>query len=150
MVVSTMLGAVVATGGSPESVTVPTSTVTVDERVEPSSATWPVTVRREWRECEPQPSTGSHSRRSRLIARGYAAPPDAVPESTPRDAADKEFIDVDPDTGIRDLHIPTTLMRSFGHADCGVYAQVIEAGDIAVGDAISEAEDLFSRRPSDT
>jgi uncharacterized protein YcbX len=56
--------------------------------------------------------------------------------------------DVDPDTGIRDLHIPTTLMRSFGHADCGIYAQVIEAGDIAVGDAIGAAEDLFSRRPS--
>jgi uncharacterized protein YcbX len=46
--------------------------------------------------------------------------------------------DVDPDTGIRDLHIPTTLMRSFGHADCGVYAQVIGAGEIAVGDLMRE------------
>ena len=41
---------------------------------------------------------------------------------------------VDPDTGIRDLSIPDTLMRSFGHADCGVYGEVVEAGDIAPGD----------------
>ena len=41
---------------------------------------------------------------------------------------------VDPDTGTRDLSIPDTLMRSFGHADCGVYAEVVEAGDIALGD----------------
>ena len=45
--------------------------------------------------------------------------------------------EVDPDTGIRDLSIPHTLMQSFGHADCGVYAEVIAGGDIAVGDAIS-------------
>jgi len=46
--------------------------------------------------------------------------------------------DVDPDTGIRDLNIPRTLMQSFGHTDCGVYAEVMAAGDIAVGDAINE------------
>ena len=28
-----------------------------------------------------------------------------------------------------------TLMKTFGHADCGVYAEVIEAGPIAVGEA---------------
>jgi len=44
--------------------------------------------------------------------------------------------DADPDTGIRDLSIPDTLMRSFGHADCGVYAEVIEAGEVAVGDEL--------------
>jgi uncharacterized protein YcbX len=44
---------------------------------------------------------------------------------------------VDPDTGIRDLAIPAALMRTFDHADCGIYAQVIAAGDIAPGDAIS-------------
>ena len=44
---------------------------------------------------------------------------------------------VDPDTGIRDLSIPETLMRGFGHADCGVYAEVTEAGEIAVGDELS-------------
>jgi uncharacterized protein YcbX len=44
---------------------------------------------------------------------------------------------VDPDTGIRDLSIPETLMRSFGHADCGVYGEVVEGGEIAVGDELS-------------
>lgn len=44
---------------------------------------------------------------------------------------------VDPDTGIRDLSIPQTLMQSFGHADCGVYGEVVEAGEIAVGDELS-------------
>jgi hypothetical protein len=44
--------------------------------------------------------------------------------------------EVDPDTGIRDLPIPRTLMDNFGHADCGIYAEVIAGGDIAAGDAI--------------
>ena len=43
---------------------------------------------------------------------------------------------VDPDTGARDLSIPETLLRSFGHADCGVYAEVVNAGEIAVGDEL--------------
>lgn len=43
---------------------------------------------------------------------------------------------VDPDTGARDLSIPETLLRSFGHGDCGVYAEVINAGEIAVGDRL--------------
>jgi uncharacterized protein YcbX len=43
---------------------------------------------------------------------------------------------VDPATGIRDLAIPDTLMKNFGHADCGVYAEVVGAGDIAVGDPL--------------
>jgi uncharacterized protein YcbX len=43
---------------------------------------------------------------------------------------------VDPDTGARDLAIPETLLRSFGHADCGVYAEVIEAGEITAGDEL--------------
>jgi uncharacterized protein YcbX len=44
--------------------------------------------------------------------------------------------DVDPDTGMRDLLIPKTLMQGFGHADCGIYGEVVEAGDIAVGDEL--------------
>jgi uncharacterized protein YcbX len=44
---------------------------------------------------------------------------------------------VDPATGIRDLAIPDTLLRSFGHADCGVYGEVVEAGEIAVGDKLN-------------
>jgi uncharacterized protein YcbX len=47
--------------------------------------------------------------------------------------------EVDPDTGIRDLPVPRTLRNHFGHVDCGVYAEVIEPGDIAVGDAIISA-----------
>jgi uncharacterized protein YcbX len=45
---------------------------------------------------------------------------------------------VDPDTGMRDLSIPETLMRSLGHADCGVYGEVVDAGEIAVGDQLRE------------
>jgi uncharacterized protein YcbX len=44
--------------------------------------------------------------------------------------------DVDPDTGVRDLSIPPTLMRTFGHTDFGVYGEVVTEGDIAVGDAV--------------
>jgi len=45
--------------------------------------------------------------------------------------------EVDPDTGIRDLTIPRTLMDNFGHADCGVYAEVASGGEISIGDAAS-------------
>jgi uncharacterized protein len=44
---------------------------------------------------------------------------------------------VEPGTGTRDLAIPETLMRSFGHGDCGVYGEVVGAGPIMVGDAVS-------------
>ena len=44
--------------------------------------------------------------------------------------------EVDPDTGIRDVAVPRTLMDNFGHADCGIYAEVIAGGDVAAGDAI--------------
>jgi MOSC domain-containing protein len=47
---------------------------------------------------------------------------------------------VDPQTGIRDLTIPQTLMQNFDHMDCGVYAEVIGAGEIAAGDTINEAD----------
>ncbi len=45
---------------------------------------------------------------------------------------------VDPTSGARDLNIPKTLQQSFGHADCGIYAEVIAAGDIAIGDALTD------------
>jgi uncharacterized protein len=45
---------------------------------------------------------------------------------------------VDPDTGFRDLAIPDTLMRTFGHADCGVYGEVVKEGEIAAGDTLRE------------
>jgi uncharacterized protein YcbX len=44
---------------------------------------------------------------------------------------------VDPVTGARDLEIPATLMRTFGHADCGIYAEVLTPGTIAAGDRLS-------------
>ncbi len=40
---------------------------------------------------------------------------------------------VDPATGLRDLEIPRTLLRHLGHADCGIYAEVIDGGEIAPG-----------------
>ncbi len=43
---------------------------------------------------------------------------------------------VDPLTGIRDLNIPKALMRGLGHGDCGIYAEVTAAGEIAAGDEI--------------
>jgi hypothetical protein len=45
--------------------------------------------------------------------------------------------EVDPDTGIRDLAIPRTLLKAFGHNDCGVYGEVTEGGQIAVGDRVT-------------
>jgi uncharacterized protein YcbX len=45
--------------------------------------------------------------------------------------------DVDPDTGSRDLSIPETLLRTWDHADCGIYAEVIADGEIAVGEAVT-------------
>jgi uncharacterized protein len=46
--------------------------------------------------------------------------------------------EVDPETGIRDLAIPRTLMDNFGHADCGIYGEVIAGGDVAIDDPINE------------
>jgi uncharacterized protein YcbX len=48
--------------------------------------------------------------------------------------------EVDPDTGIRDLPIPRTLMDAFGHADCGVYAEVVTGGEVAAGDTLSPCD----------
>jgi uncharacterized protein YcbX len=45
-------------------------------------------------------------------------------------------VNVDPESAARDLSIPHTLMRRLGHADCGVYAEVIAGGSIAVGDTM--------------
>ncbi|WP_284423917.1 MULTISPECIES: MOSC domain-containing protein [unclassified Bradyrhizobium] len=56
-----------------------------------------------------------------------------VVKTTTRCAA----VNVDPDTAARDLDIPPALMRHRGNNECGIYAEVIEAGDIAIGDAIA-------------
>ncbi len=44
---------------------------------------------------------------------------------------------VDPVTAARDLEIPQTLQQNFGHGDCGIYAEVTDDGEIAIGDAIA-------------
>ena len=50
-------------------------------------------------------------------------------------------VNVDPDTAQRDLAIPPALQRRLGHADCGIYAEVITGGTIGAGDTIA-AEQL--------
>jgi uncharacterized protein YcbX len=44
---------------------------------------------------------------------------------------------VDPETGARDLKIPSFLSRNLGHTDFGVYARVIEAGELRISDLVS-------------
>ena len=46
---------------------------------------------------------------------------------------------VNPATGDRDLNIPKALITGFGHADCGIYAEVLAGGRIAEGDAVAVA-----------
>lgn len=43
---------------------------------------------------------------------------------------------VDPETAARDLDIPRTLMRTLGHCDCGVYAEVVAGGTVRINDKI--------------
>ena len=49
-------------------------------------------------------------------------------------------VNVDPELAVRDMEIPNTLMRRFGHNECGIYAEVIEGGEISVGDQIAVAQ----------
>ncbi len=46
-------------------------------------------------------------------------------------------VNVDPDTAVRDLEIPSTLQRRLGHADCGIYAEVIAGGTLRLGDEVA-------------
>ena len=43
---------------------------------------------------------------------------------------------VDPATGIRDLQIPKSLMEAYGHFDCGIYAEVLSGGSLALDDSL--------------
>jgi uncharacterized protein YcbX len=45
--------------------------------------------------------------------------------------------DVDPETGARDMAIPATLARTWGHQDFGIYAKVVVGGVIAAGAAVA-------------
>ncbi|HEV7878474.1 MOSC domain-containing protein [Bradyrhizobium sp.] len=49
-------------------------------------------------------------------------------------------INVDPDTAARDLNILHALMQRFGSADCGVYAEVTAAGEVAERDTVTAEE----------
>ena len=40
-------------------------------------------------------------------------------------------------TGQKDHPTPQTLMKNYGHADCGIYLRVVNDGVIRVGDAVS-------------
>lgn len=44
---------------------------------------------------------------------------------------------VDPQTGTRDMDIPAVLQREWGHIDFGVYAEVMSAGRLSVGDPLT-------------
>ena len=48
-------------------------------------------------------------------------------------------IDVDPLTATRDTHLPRVLSRNFGHPDLGIYLEVLEDGQIDVGDEATPA-----------
>lgn len=41
---------------------------------------------------------------------------------------------VEPGTGARDMDLVQTLRKRFGHIDCGVYAKVLEGGEVKIGD----------------
>jgi hypothetical protein len=47
--------------------------------------------------------------------------------------------EVNPDTATRDLEIVKTLMRRWGHNIMGIYAEVVDGGDLAIGDPIRMA-----------
>lgn len=43
---------------------------------------------------------------------------------------------VDPETAERDMALPETLLRAYGHRDFGVYAMVSKGGTVKTGDAL--------------
>jgi uncharacterized protein YcbX len=47
-----------------------------------------------------------------------------------------EATNVNPATAKRDTTIPSTLLRDYGHNNVGLYAEVLEAGEIKPGDKI--------------
>jgi uncharacterized protein YcbX len=44
---------------------------------------------------------------------------------------------VDPQTGARDMGLPTLLQRTWGHGDFGIYAKIDGGGTLTVGDAVA-------------
>ena len=54
---------------------------------------------------------------------------------------------VDPQTAMRDLDIPRTLMERLGHMDCGVYAEVVTGGTLEEGDSFAPAKPVQASLP---
>jgi uncharacterized protein len=52
---------------------------------------------------------------------------------------------VNPATAARDLDIPAALDRNFGHINMGIYAEVLSAGEIAIGDMLLAPPDNLGR-----
>ncbi|WP_439574241.1 MOSC domain-containing protein [Phreatobacter sp.] len=48
---------------------------------------------------------------------------------------------VNPRSAVRDLMIPAVLMRTYGHADCGIYCAVAQGGRVATGDGLTVEEE---------
>lgn len=46
---------------------------------------------------------------------------------------------VNPQTAERDMNVPLALQDGFRHADCGVYVEIMAAGEAAIGDAAAPA-----------
>ena len=55
--------------------------------------------------------------------------------------------EVDPVTGIRDMDVVRTLQRSYDHADCGIYAEVVSPGTVRPGDPIVVLDEEQPRLP---
>ena len=47
---------------------------------------------------------------------------------------------VNPSTGLRDLTLPLSMRRAYGHEDCGAYAIVTAQGAAGIGDAVTVIE----------
>ena len=47
-----------------------------------------------------------------------------------------QAVSVDPATGSRNINLPKLLLEQFGHADCGLYLEVLTGGRIAPGDPL--------------
>jgi uncharacterized protein YcbX len=60
-----------------------------------------------------------------------------IPSRIPRCAATH----VNPETGARDANVVKGLQKAYGHYDMGVYAEVIRAGRINVGDNVTPPDD---------
>lgn len=56
---------------------------------------------------------------------------------------------VDPRTGARDMDIPATLQRQWGHTDFGVYAEVLSPGTLSLGDPLTLPSDGAASPPPD-